>query len=198
MESDVSRSVQRHTTAGIEKVNGSRFIADVAPVPSRDTMDSFVESIKRREPQASHHCWAFRLDNGLQHSSDDGEPGGTAGPPILARIVGAELHNVGVIVTRYYGGTNLGTGGLIRAYGAATTAGIAASTVIETVVTESVSFRYPYDLTIAVEGVLAAHGGVVTEADYTDDIRITVDVPRSALEAFRVALSEATAGRITV
>ena len=192
------QSVQRHMTLEIEKVKGSRFIVDIAPLPTREKMDSFLESIRRREPRASHHCWAFRLDNGLHHSSDDGEPGGTAGPPILARIDGAELLNVGIVVTRYYGGTNLGTGGLVRSYGAAAAAGIAASTVIETVVTESVSFRYPYDLTTAVEKVLAGHGGVVTEADYTDNIQITADVPRSALEDFRSAITEATAGRIVI
>lgn len=193
---ELIRSVARPVRTEIEKIKGSRFIADVSPISSQGEMWAFLESV--RDPAASHHCWAFRLGEGEQRSSDDGEPGGTAGPPILARIVGGELYNLGVIVTRHYGGTNLGTGGLIRAYGAAASAGISASTIVETVVMQSVTFRYTYDLSTAVATVLAGHGAAVTNAAYTSEVQITADVPRSSMEDFRSALIEATAGRISI
>ena len=97
---------------------GSRFIGHAAPIQSAEQAMAYVETIRERYPDASHHCFAWRTQTGDRgwRASDDGEPGGTAGRPILARIDGAELVGVVVVVVRYYGGTNLGKGGLIRAY----------------------------------------------------------------------------------
>lgn len=198
MEPETLRSVARAVSIESEKVKGSRFIADATPIANTADMDQFLTSIKARESAASHHCWAYRLNPEEQRSSDDGEPSGTAGPPILTRIVGAKLLNVGVVVTRYYGGTKLGTGGLIRAYGAAAAAAIASADIVKTIVTETVSFRYPYTLSVAVDRTMADHNGEVVEASYGEDVLVTAAIPRSAFQKFRLALAEATSGIVTI
>src|SRR5690625_6678228 len=99
------------------KIKDSRFIAESFGVEDVDHALSLIETIRRREHSATHHCWAYRIDADTFRFNDDGEPSGTAGAPILRQIEGRELINTLVVVTRYYGGTKLGTGGLIRAYG---------------------------------------------------------------------------------
>ena len=104
-----------------ERIKGSRFIANVRPIVSEGDVVGIIEEISRDLPAASHHCYAWRLGWGppRERSTDDGEPGGTAGPPILQALRGREISDTLVVVTRYYGGTNLGKGGLVRAYGGA-------------------------------------------------------------------------------
>ncbi|NQV15384.1 YigZ family protein [bacterium] len=102
------------------KVKASRFIADIFPVKSEDEIQNYLKLIKKREYNANHHCFAWRLgvhDDEIWRISDDGEPAGTAGKPIYLVLAGANLTNVLVVVTRYFGGTKLGKGGLLRAYG---------------------------------------------------------------------------------
>ena len=101
------------------KVKGSRFIAEATDVRDEEMTMAFVADVRGREPGATHHCWAYRLGTGGDafRYNDDGEPSGTAGPPILRQIDALGLTNTLVVVTRYYGGTKLGTGGLLRAYG---------------------------------------------------------------------------------
>lgn len=116
--SDTFHTIARAAEAEI-KVDGSRFLAEAIPVDSRATVASEIEAIREREHKATHHCTAYRLgrDGADARSNDDGEPTGTAGPPILRQIEARDLTNTLVVVTRYYGGTKLGTGGLVRAYG---------------------------------------------------------------------------------
>ncbi|MBT3222948.1 MAG: YigZ family protein, partial [Proteobacteria bacterium] len=103
-----------------EPIKGSRFIATATPVASSDEAQRVIADITSEMPDATHHCWGWSLhDPERSRSSDDGEPGGSAGRPILAQIQGHKLTNIVVVVTRYFGGTKLGVGGLIRAYGGA-------------------------------------------------------------------------------
>ena len=110
----------------------SRFIATVRPARSEEDALVFIESMRKKYWDASHNCFAYVVGERceLQRCSDDGEPGGTAGRPMLDVLIGEGLHDTAVVVTRYFGGTLLGTGGLVRAYQSATKAGIEASTVI--------------------------------------------------------------------
>ncbi|MCF7824354.1 MAG: YigZ family protein [Candidatus Marinimicrobia bacterium] len=101
------------------KIKASKFIADIFPVKTEDEIESHISEIKKREHNANHHCYAWRLgvgDSEIWRVNDDGEPAGTAGKPIYQALVGANITNVLAIVTRYFGGTKLGKGGLIRAY----------------------------------------------------------------------------------
>lgn len=180
----------------IERVRGSRFVADVAPAETEAAALEVVAAARAREPTATHHCWAFHLEDGRARSSDDGEPGGAAGPPILQRIDGAGLVDVVVVVTRYFGGTKLGRGGLIRAYGTAAAAVLADAPLVERPPLTTVTLSHGYDLSGPVEGVLAAYGAVVVDADYGADIGLRVSLPRAAAAAFAAAIRDATAGRV--
>lgn len=181
----------------IDKVKGSRFICDLAPAGDERSAFDFVERIRLKEPEATHHCWAIRLDSGLSRSFDDGEPGGTAGPPILRRLVSAELFDVVAVVTRYYGGTNLGTGGLIRAYGSATSAAIEAAAIAALRRMVTYGFTHPYDLSAAVNHVIAGHDVEVVDAVYEEAVTLVVRVPASGAAAFEEAIVEETAGAVT-
>lgn len=182
--------------AEIDKIKGSRFICDLAPAGDERSALDFVERIRLREPDATHHCWAIRLESGVSRSSDDGEPGGTAGPPILRRLVSADLFDVVAVVTRYYGGTNLGTGGLIRAYGAATAAAIEASARARRTHRLSYHVTHPYELSAQVNHVLAGHDVEIVDARYTDAVTLVVGVPAASAAAFEEAIIEATAGAV--
>jgi uncharacterized YigZ family protein len=180
----------------LERIRGSRFIGDVAPAHDEAAAAAFVADVRAREPAATHHCWAYRLADGRARSSDDGEPGGTAGPPILQRIEGGGLHDVVVVVTRYHGGTNLGRGGLVRAYGEAAAAALAAAGTRTRPVVASFSLRYPYGASGAVDAAVAAHRGHVLTADYGAEVEVTVAVPLAAAGAFARAVVDGTAGTV--
>ena len=190
------RTLARAHTVEIDRVRGSRFIADVAPAADEAAALAFVDALRGREPDATHHCWAFRLENGRERSSDDGEPAGTAGAPILRRLQGADLADVVLVVTRYFGGTKLGTGGLVRAYGAAAAAVLDDAPIVARPVFTTFTLTHPYDRSGAVEAVLTAHGAELLDADYGADVTLRVAVPRDDADAFAHALSEATAGTV--
>lgn len=179
------------------KVKGSRFLADGAPAGDEAAALAFVDAVRAREPSATHHCWAFVLEGGRGRSSDDGEPGGTAGPPILRRIEGAGLSDVVVVVTRYYGGTNLGKGGLIRAYGGCAAGLLERAPTVTRPALVAFEVAHDYDLTGAVDGVLAAHDAITTAADYGVGAVRRVALPVGSADAFPDAVREATAGRVT-
>lgn len=110
----------------------SRFIATVIPVKTEDEALEFIERTRKKYWNATHNCFAYVLGEQfeIQRCSDDGEPSGTAGKPMLDVLLGEEIHNAAVVVTRYFGGTLLGTGGLVRAYSGAVKEGLACSTII--------------------------------------------------------------------
>jgi uncharacterized YigZ family protein len=180
----------------IDKIKGSRFICDLAPASDDAAALDFVDHIREREPDATHHCWAFRLQSGVSRSSDDGEPGGTAGPPMLRRLESADLVDVVAVVTRYYGGTNLGTGGLIRAYGGAAAAALEAATRLSRRRMLTYRFIHPYELSAQVNHVIAAHEVEVVDAHYEGAVTLEVHVPAAMGPAFERAMIEATAGAV--
>lgn len=184
------------TAVGVEidKIKGSRFICDLAPAVDERAAFEFVESVRAREPDATHHCWAYRLESGASRSSDDGEPGGTAGPPILRRLESADLTDVVAVVTRYYGGTNLGTGGLIRAYGSAAAAAIATAAVVTRRRMLAYRFTHPYELSASVNQVIAGHDVEIVDASYEASVTVDVRVPAALARAFEAAVIERTAG----
>ena len=109
----------------------SRFIANTLPISTQEEAIEFIEKIKKQYWDARHNCYAYVLGDRheIQRFSDDGEPGGTAGKPMLDVLLGEDIHNIVVVVTRYFGGTLLGTGGLVRAYSGATKEGLAGSVI---------------------------------------------------------------------
>ncbi|MEE4174761.1 MAG: YigZ family protein [Xanthomonadales bacterium] len=175
-----------------ETIRKSRFIAHAAPIASEaDTLD-FYERVA--DPKATHNCWAWRLD-GRHRFNDDGEPGGTAGRPILAQLEGRDLDGVMVVVIRYYGGIKLGAGGLVRAYGGA------AAKCLDRAKTETVVPRIACELTLAfgdtglVHQLLERHGVDKLGERFTDEGAVlSVSVPRDRLPALREDLEEVSRG----
>lgn len=192
------RTIQSPIRIEIDRIKASRFIADAAPAESAAAARTFVESIAATFPDATHHCHAWRIDGDQTRAADDGEPGGTAGRPILNRILSAELERTVVVVTRYYGGTKLGTGGLIRAYGAAAAAVLEAATIVERAPTAAFRLAFPYEFSGAIKGVLAHHKASELSAEYGTGVEMVVRVNAGDADAFITEVSEATAGRVAV
>lgn len=180
------------------KVKGSRFIASLAPATSGEAALDFVEAHRAEFRDATHNCFAWRLGQGddAWRASDDGEPSGTAGRPILREIDGRRLSDVVVVVTRYFGGTKLGSGGLIRAYGGAAAAALDLAEIIERPVVETLRLVHAYDASGAVQGVLSAFGLEPVGADYGAEVRMEIAVPVEDVERLKVALVDATRGQI--
>ena len=181
-----------------DPIKKSRFVGDGAPVSTAEEALAFIERIRQQHPDAGHHCYAWRLAEGDQgfRVSDDGEPGGTAGQPILNHINGANLRGVVIVVTRYFGGTKLGKGGLVRAYGGTAGGAIKAAAIITVVETKDLHFSCAYGDVGIVEGVLRNLAVEPKQSEYGARVRMTVAVPTEAAAGAREQLKDATAGRI--
>lgn len=178
------------------KEDGSRFLADALPVSDRPDAEDRIDDVRKREHKATHHCWAYRIGTeGDDFRYDDGEPSGTAGQPILRQIDARDLTNALVVVTRYFGGTKLGTGGLARAYGAVASDALDRAPIVERVVRTPVRLRFAYDDTSPAEQVLQRFDVEVQASDYTDVTALTVGVRRSEVEAFVEAFTNALSDR---
>ncbi len=179
-----------------DPIKGSRFRATVIPVETAQDATQAIADIQVTDPDATHHCWAYRLGDGTVRSSDDGEPSGSAGRPILARLEGGDWVHVLVVVSRWFGGTKLGVGGLVRAYGRTAGEALARATSVPSVPTVTLEVRHGYGDQGVVTGVLEAAGAMVTDADYGAEIRLTLRVPAAEASELGQALSDATAGRV--
>jgi uncharacterized YigZ family protein len=197
MAGDETRRPAREALAET-RVRGSVFRARAFPVDTEADAQALLAALRRAEPDATHHCSAFRLPDDLARSDDDGEPSGTAGAPILRAIVGRDLVGALVVVTRWYGGTRLGTGGLVRAYGEAAALALDAAGVTVCVRRVAVRVRFAYPDTAAVQRTLARFDTEARDADYGADIVLTAAVRASQAGDFCAALTEATGGRAEV
>ena len=175
----------------------SRFIADVFEIESEEEAAEYVEKIKKQYWDARHHCWAYvlRSEPPQERFSDDGEPGGTAGKPILEVIRGAGLENVLVVVTRYFGGTLLGTGGLVRAYTSAAKEGLNASSIINKIYGLRLNIRTDYTGLGKIQYILAQKGIPVLDTQYTDAVVLTALVPQEEEQRISHEITEGTSGR---
>ena len=182
-------------------VQGSEFIGHARPVDTVERAEAFVDAIDAEYADATHNVPAYRVrvdtDSGMlrEYSSDDGEPSGSAGKPALNVLTQQELENCAVVVTRYYGGTNLGVGGLVRAYSRAVKAAIEAAGVVEERPHEQLSIGVAYDDSGTVRGIIESEG-YEFEAAYEADVSFHVRVPVAEADAFRDRLRSATSGRV--
>ncbi len=169
----------------------SRFLAILTPVAAPPSAQEALAGIRGRYPDASHHCWAWRLGAiAEERSSDDGEPAGTAGLPILQVLRGAQLCDVLVVVVRWFGGIKLGKGGLVRAYGEASRRVLAQARRIERFPIELLSLEVPYASVGAVKRLVHPPEVELTEESYGEKAHMVLSVRRSRLEAFRESLAE--------
>ncbi len=137
----------KNLAIGEFKDRGSKFIAYANPIDSEANFAHFAETVRKEHPKARHHCYAWRLglDQNQFRANDDGEPSGTAGRPILAQIDRLNLTNIGIIVVRYFGGTLLGTSGLINAYRASAADALAKSEIIEKILEDIIEIQFEYE-----------------------------------------------------
>ena len=176
----------------------SRFLAFVHPVGSLDEVDGLLGGIRRTHHDASHHCTAYRLVSSpepIVASDDAGEPSGSAGPPILRRLEAADLLNVLAVVVRYYGGTKLGVGGLIRAYGDAVEAALEGARFVVRRVTVDLLIRFPPDVNSSVMATIHRCGADVKDVRFDESAEVRVKLPPSGVPTFRKAIREATGDR---
>ncbi len=173
----------------------SRFIAAVRPVQTEEEAIEFLEKIKKEHWGARHNVYAYVIsENNLQRYSDDGEPAGTAGLPVLDCIRKEGLCNIAVVVTRYFGGILLGTGGLVRAYSAAAKAGIETACPVNMVLCRSISISCGYSLLGKVKSEIYRLDASVENISYSEQITITAAVPVREAEDFAAAIIDKTNG----
>ena len=177
----------------------SRFISHVWRVESEAEARARIEETKKRYYDARHNCWCYLLkEGGVVRYSDDGEPQGTAGQPMLNVFQRENVTNVVCVVTRYFGGILLGAGGLTRAYSRSARDALAAAGAAEMGLWATADIPCPYALFERVRGEVTALGGTVDEAEYGADIRLRVSLPAQTAETLRARLTELSAGGIAM
>jgi len=177
----------------------SRFIATLAPVFSIEEAKEFISRIKNEFADASHNVPAYIIGGGntvTEFCSDDGEPSGTSGKPALAVLRGSGLGDVAVVVTRYFGGTLLGTGGLVKAYTESTQMVVNAVERGRRVEVNVSMLAVPYNLLERVRLMTAKHNGEVVSEDFTEDVTMTLQFPVDTMDGFQMELQELSAGKL--
>ena len=175
----------------------SRFIATVQPVKSEEEALEFIEMMRKKYWNATHNCFAYVIGEHfqIQRCSDDGEPSGTAGKPMLDVLLGEEIHDVVVVVTRYFGGTLLGTGGLVRAYSGATKAGLTESKVITKKYGRKLFVQTDYTGLGKIQYILGQRGLTILNSIYTDKVELEVLVPEDEVGSLVAEIREGTNGQ---
>ena len=180
-------------------VVNSRFIASLAPVFSVEEAKTFISRIKAEFPDASHNVTVYLIGHGdseIAHCTDAGEPSGTAGRPALAVLRGSGLGDTVVVITRYFGGTKLGTGGLVRAYSEAMRSVVDAVPRAEKVPTHTIMVEYPYRLVERVRKLVSTQHGQILDEDFSANVTLSARFPVENFPDFQSALLELTNGAV--
>lgn len=175
----------------------SRFIATVAPATTEEEALSFIEATRKKYWDARHNCFAYVIGerNELARCSDDGEPQGTAGRPMLDVLLGEGVHNAAVVVTRYFGGVLLGTGGLVRAYSGAVKAGLSSSVIITRIHGVKLEIATDYTGLGKIQYILGQRGISILHSEYTDAVRLEVLLADADLGQVKAEITEGTNGQ---
>jgi len=193
------RTVRAYGEAEIV-IKRSQFIGHAKPVETEEEAVRFVEEIKARHKQATHNCSAYMVGERDQHqkASDDGEPSGTAGKPILEVIKNQKLKNVAVVVTRYFGGVMLGAGGLVRAYTDGAVAGLAAAGLVYKVLHTPIVLTFDYSLLGTIEYELRGRGVRYGDIEYADKVTVRCLPNESESARFIEWITDLTAGQTQI
>ncbi|MGR3937679.1 YigZ family protein [Streptomyces sp. BRA346] len=189
------RTVAREDVHEVE-INKSRFLCTLAPAATEQEAQEVIQRVRKEHPTANHNCYAYVIgaDGDVQKASDDGEPGGTAGVPMLQMLVRREMRYVVAVVTRYFGGVKLGAGGLIRAYGGAVGEALDALGTVTRRRFRLATVTVDHQRAGKLENDLRATGRVVRDVRYAEAVTIEVGLPEADVAAFRGWLADATAG----
>lgn len=177
----------------------SRFIANGGPAFTVEEAHTFIEKIKDTYPDASHHVPLYLIGHGsstIAHCSDSGEPSGTAGRPALSVLQGSGLGDIVIVITRYFGGTKLGTGGLVRAYSDSVRKLLETMPLATKVATTCLMFVIPYPLFEKTQLIISNHNGLVRDKAFGADVTLTVRLANEHLDSFKNHLVELTRGSI--
>ncbi|MEC5320883.1 IMPACT family protein [Brenneria populi subsp. brevivirga] len=183
-----------------EEIKKSRFITLLAPTNGIDAAKDFVQQTKKQHPAARHHCWAYVAgapdDSRQLGFSDDGEPSGTAGKPMLAQLMGSGIGEITAVVVRYYGGIELGTGGLVKAYGGGVQQALKAISLREKVLQKEYGLRCDYALLPQVESLICHLGGRILRCDYGAEVTISLSIPLRGVDEAAVRLRDISRGSL--
>lgn len=181
-------------------INKSRFIGYAMPINSEEEALNFIEKIKTKHRDATHNVYAyvFGQDSNVQRFSDDGEPSGTAGIPALEVIKKEDLRNVVVVITRYFGGVKLGTGGLIRAYTKGAKIGLEAGIIIDKVLHTKLKVRIDYTVYGTIENYLMTKGYLIDDIVYDDAVNIYLYIKFSEVSYFKKTITDMTSGNVVI
>ncbi|MFE4451139.1 YigZ family protein [Streptomyces sp. NPDC056796] len=181
------------------EVGRSRFLCALAPAATEQEAQEFVARVRREHPTANHNCFAYVIgaDASVQKASDDGEPGGTAGVPMLQMLMRREVRYTVAVVTRYFGGVKLGAGGLIRAYGGAVGEALDELGTITRRRYRLATVTVDHQRAGKLENDLRATGVAVHEVTYAEAVTLAIGLPDADVDGFRAWLADATAGSAT-
>ncbi len=185
-----------------DTIKRSQFITTIAHVSSADEANIFVAMIKKEFPDASHNCWAYVAgkpgDTASIGMSDDGEPHGTAGKPMLNVLLHSEIGEIAAVVTRYFGGTKLGPGGLVKAYSGSVKNALEDIDLIQKRQMVPLQLRFAYPHINAIKLLIESHDGLILNEDYQAEILINIEIPKSNNNEFIQAITDLCSGDITI
>lgn len=184
----------------VEEIKKSRFITYLAHTEGIDAAKDYIQSIKAQYPDARHHCWAFvagRPDDSQQLGfSDDGEPTGTAGKPIMAQLLGSQLGEITCVVVRYFGGVKLGTGGLVKAYGSGAQQALKSLSTQIKVPQKIFQLVCDYSLINSIEQLIAQVGGMVLHSEYNEVVSLRISIPATVEQEVNDKLRDMSRGAL--
>lgn len=178
----------------------SRFIANISPVETEEDAIAFIDAVKKKYRDATHNCTAYTVGmrHEISHCSDDGEPSKTAGRPMLDVLLGEDIHNICVVVTRYFGGTLLGTGGLVRAYQGALKAGLENCKIINKCFGKRFLVKTDYNGIGKLQYIAASMQAFILTTDYTDIVEVKLLLPPELENSFLKKFNEAVSGKADI
>lgn len=185
-----------------ELIKRSKFIATVAHASTKEDAKNFISAVKNEFPDASHNCWAYVAgppgDTAQVGMSDDGEPHGTAGKPILSVLLYSEIGEIVAVVTRYFGGTKLGTGGLVRAYSGSVKNALTRLPVKERRDLLSLTVTFDYSNISAAKLLIKSFDAEIIEGNYAADVSLIIELPKKVEDGFIRAITDLTGGKILI
>jgi uncharacterized YigZ family protein len=185
-----------------EEIKKSVFITYLAHTPSIEAVKAFVEQIKAKHADARHNCWGFvagRPEDSMKWGfSDDGEPSGTAGKPILAQLSGSGVGEITAVVTRYSGGIKLGTGGLVKAYGGGVQQALKLLQTIEKKITTELLLELDYGFMPIAQSLLPQFGAQEVSADYSESVKMVVEIEVRQVADFTQTIINKSAAKVQI
>lgn len=195
-------SIPLETTCFTEEIKKSRFMTYLAHAEDVQAAKAFIQEIKKQHPDARHHCWAYVAghpnDSQVLGFSDDGEPAGTAGKPILSLLMGSHLGEIVAVVVRYYGGILLGTGGLVKAYGNGVHQALKQLSTERKIPRFAYSLKCEYHQLQMIEALIKQYDGSITQVDYLENVTLHLMLPAQVTQQIEQKLQDMSKGILTL